>query len=90
VDHVPLGVRLPPCERAILDGSRRNHATGSGGVPYTNNGSPQFFALQRREFVHAGNAFPGANACGAQGSSVWFPDLRKDESLFDIDIMVKF
>jgi hypothetical protein len=29
-------------------------------------------------------------ACGAQGSSVWFPDLRKDENLIDIDIMVKF
>jgi hypothetical protein len=29
-------------------------------------------------------------ACGSQGSSVWFPDLRRDEQFFDIDIMVKF
>jgi hypothetical protein len=29
-------------------------------------------------------------ACGAQGSSVWFPDLRRDESIVDIDILVKF
>jgi hypothetical protein len=29
-------------------------------------------------------------ACGAQGSSVWFPDLRRDQSMIDIDIMVKF
>jgi hypothetical protein len=32
-----------------------------------------------------------ATACGALGgSTVWFPDLRKDEQLIDIDIMVKF
>jgi hypothetical protein len=30
------------------------------------------------------------SACGSQGSSVWFPDLRKDEMLVDFDIMVKF
>jgi hypothetical protein len=31
-------------------------------------------------------------ACGSPGSTstVWFPDLRKDESFVDIDIMVKF
>jgi hypothetical protein len=29
-------------------------------------------------------------ACGSQSSSVWFPDLRKDEMLVDFDIMVKF
>ncbi|HXM63597.1 MAG TPA: hypothetical protein VN911_21740 [Candidatus Acidoferrum sp.] len=31
-------------------------------------------------------------ACGSPGntSSVWFPDLRKDESIVDIDILVKF
>jgi hypothetical protein len=31
-----------------------------------------------------------ATACGAQGSTVWFPDLRRDEQFIDIDIMVKF
>jgi hypothetical protein len=29
-------------------------------------------------------------ACGAQGSTVWFPDLRKDESFVDFAILVKF
>jgi hypothetical protein len=29
-------------------------------------------------------------ACGSQGSSVWFPDLRRDEQFIDIDLMVKF
>jgi hypothetical protein len=28
--------------------------------------------------------------CTSNGSSVWFPDLRKDESFIDIDILVKF
>jgi hypothetical protein len=31
-----------------------------------------------------------AGSCANQGSTVWFPDLRKDENLIDIDIMVKF
>jgi hypothetical protein len=29
-------------------------------------------------------------ACGGQGSSVWFPDLRRDQGMVDIDILVKF
>jgi hypothetical protein len=29
-------------------------------------------------------------ACGAQGSSVWFPDLRRDEQFVDMEILVKF
>jgi hypothetical protein len=63
---------------------------GPGGVPYTNNGYPQYFAC------NDGNSsmqetLSGAQAtCGSQGSSVWFPDLRKDEMLVDFDIMVKF
>jgi hypothetical protein len=28
-------------------------------------------------------------ACAPNGG-VWFPDLRRDEVLFDIDLMVKF
>jgi hypothetical protein len=63
---------------------------GSGGVPYTNNGYPQFFACNdgnssMQEALGAAQA-----ACAAQGSSVWFPDLRRDEHFFDIDILVKF
>jgi hypothetical protein len=29
-------------------------------------------------------------ACGGGISSVWFPDLRKDQSFIDMDILVKF
>ncbi len=72
---------------------------GSGGVPYTNNGFPQYYAC-----MNGGNTGFGDNssmslsaneaiaqtACAAQGSSLWLPDLRRDESLIDIDIMVKF
>jgi hypothetical protein len=72
---------------------------GSGGVPYTNNGSPQFYAC-----MNGGNTGFGDNsalslsaneaiaqtACASQGSSLWTPDLRRDEQLIDIDIMVKF
>jgi hypothetical protein len=63
---------------------------GSGGVPYTNNGSPQFFACNDGNTSGALSLSGAQTACGAQGSSVWFPDLRRDESLVDIDIMVKF
>jgi Putative beta-barrel porin-2, OmpL-like. bbp2 len=63
---------------------------GSGGVPYTNNGSPQFFACNDGNTSGALTLSGAQTACGAQGSSVWFPDLRRDESLVDIDIMVKF
>ena len=31
-----------------------------------------------------------SGSCTNQGSSVWFPDLRRDESIVDIDILVKF
>jgi hypothetical protein len=63
---------------------------GSGGVPYTNNGSPQFFACNDGNTSGALTFSAAQTACGAQGSTVWFPDLRRDESLIDIDILVKF
>jgi Putative beta-barrel porin-2, OmpL-like. bbp2 len=63
---------------------------GSGGVPYTNNGSPQFFACNDGNTSGALTLSAAQSACGAQGSTVWFPDLRRDESLVDIDILVKF
>jgi len=63
---------------------------GSGGVPYTNNGSPQFFACNDGNTSGALSLGAAQAACGSQGSSVWFPDLRKDEMLVDFDIMVKF
>jgi hypothetical protein len=63
---------------------------GSGGVPYTNNGSPQFFACNDGNTSGALTLSGAQTACGAQGSTVWFPDLRKDESFVDFAIMVKF
>ena len=63
---------------------------GAGGVPYTNNGSPQYFACNDGNTSGALTLSAAQTACGAQGSTVWFPDLRRDESLVDIDIMVKF
>jgi len=63
---------------------------GSGGVPYTNNGYPQFFACNDGNTSGALTLGAAQTACASQGSSVWFPDLRRDEQLIDIDIMVKF
>ncbi len=63
---------------------------GSGGVPYTNNGYPQFFACTDGNSSMSLTLSGAQTACGGQGSSVWFPDLRKDENLIDVDIMVKF
>jgi hypothetical protein len=63
---------------------------GSGGVPYTNNGYPQFFACNDGNSSMQEALGAAQTACAGQGSSVWFPDLRRDEQLIDIDIMVKF
>jgi HAMP domain-containing protein len=63
---------------------------GSGGVPYTNNGYPQFFACNDGNSSMQETLGAAQAACGAQSSTVWFPDLRRDEQFFDIDIMVKF
>jgi Putative beta-barrel porin-2, OmpL-like. bbp2 len=63
---------------------------GSGGVPYTNNGYPQFFACNDGNSSMQETLGPAQTACAAQGSTVWFPDLRRDEQFFDIDILVKF
>jgi hypothetical protein len=63
---------------------------GSGGVPYTNNGYPQFFACNDGNSSMSLTLSGAQTACAAQGSTVWFPDLRKDESLIDMEILVKF
>jgi hypothetical protein len=63
---------------------------GSGGVPDTNNGYPQFFACNNGNSSMQESEPLAVTACGAQGSSVWFPDLRRDEQFIDMAIMVKF
>jgi hypothetical protein len=66
--------------------------TGRGGItpPGGNNGSPQYFTCSSG--ASSGQASLGAAeaACGGGISSVWFPDLRRDESFIDMSIMVKF
>ncbi len=61
---------------------------GPGGVPYTNNGYPEYYACNNGNTSGTFNLSAAQTACGAQG--VWFPDLRKDESFVDFDILVKF
>jgi len=66
--------------------------TGQGGItpPGGNTGSPQFFVCSNG--TSSGQTSLGAaeTACGGGTSSVWFPDLRKNESFIDLSIMVKF
>jgi hypothetical protein len=68
---------------------------GSGGVPYTNNGYPQYFACNNgnssmQETLSGAENPSVSGSCANQGSTVWFPDLRNDESFIDMAIMVKF
>ena len=66
--------------------------TGAGGItpPGGNNGSPTYFVCSSG--ASSGQTSLGAaeTACGGGSSSVWFPDLRKNESFVDLAIMVKF
>jgi hypothetical protein len=64
--------------------------SGHGGVtppPGTNNNSPTQYACNDGSASGATSLSPGL--CSANGG-VWFPDLRKDEVLFDVDLLVKF
>jgi hypothetical protein len=65
---------------------------GSGGVPYTNNGYPQYFACLNGNSSMQESLSAAETACGSPGStsSVWFPDLRRDEQFIDMAILVKF
>ena len=63
---------------------------GPGGVPYTNNGFPEYYACNDGNSSMQETLTGAQGACGAQGSSVWFPDLRRSESFIDLDILVKF
>jgi hypothetical protein len=66
--------------------------SGAGGVtppPGTNNGFPTQYACGNGNASGQTSLSAATASCVGQGG-VWFPDLRKDEVLFDIDIMVKF
>jgi len=63
---------------------------GHGGVtppPGTNNGQPTQYACNDGSASGQTSIVPGI--CAGNGG-VWYPDLRKAEVLFDIDLMVKF
>jgi len=57
-----------------------------GGSPGTNNGFPTQYVCN--DGSAAGTSLT-AGSCSANGG-VWYPDLKKDEILLDIDLMVKF
>jgi hypothetical protein len=66
--------------------------TGAGGItpPGGNNNSPQFYTCSNGNSSGQELLGPAETACGGGISSVWFPDLRKDESFIDLSILVKF
>jgi hypothetical protein len=73
--------------------------TGRGGLtpPGGNNGYPTAYACQSgaaayNSMNNTDMTLPQAQVfCNSNGNGgVWFPDLRKDESFMDIDILVKF
>jgi len=67
--------------------------SGAGGItppPGTNNGFPQYYACNSGATSGQASLGGAQTACTAQGSSVWFPDLRRDESFIDMAILVKF
>jgi hypothetical protein len=66
--------------------------TGRGGItpPGGNNGSPEDFACITGASSGQMTLAAAETACGGGISSVWFPDLRKDQSFIDMDILVKF
>ena len=66
--------------------------TGAGGItpPGGNNGSPQFFTCSNGSSSGQASLGPAEAACGGGINSVWFPDLRKNESFIDLSILIKF
>ncbi|HWY08480.1 MAG TPA: outer membrane beta-barrel protein [Candidatus Acidoferrales bacterium] len=66
--------------------------TGQGGItpPGGNNNAPQFFACSNGSSSGQTSLGAAETACGGGLSSVWFPDLRKNESFIDLSILVKF
>ena len=66
--------------------------SGRGGItpPGGNNGSPQYFTCSSGASSGQTTLAGAEAACGGGTSSVWFPDLRKNESFIDMAILVKF
>jgi len=66
--------------------------TGQGGItpPTGNTGAPQFYVCSNGSSSGQTGLGAAETACGGGLSSVWFPDLRKNESFIDLSILVKF
>jgi hypothetical protein len=66
--------------------------SGRGGItpPGGNNNFPQYYVCANGSSSMQTGLPAAETACGGGASSVWFPDLRKDESFIDMAILVKF
>jgi hypothetical protein len=68
--------------------------SGRGGItpPGGNTGSPTDYVCNNGVSSGETALGPATTFCGSapQNSSVWFPDLRRDESFIDMSILVKF
>lgn len=66
--------------------------TGRGGItpPGGNNLSPEDFVCSNGASSGQTTLTGAETACGGGPASVWFPDLRRNQSFIDMDIMVKF
>jgi hypothetical protein len=68
--------------------------TGRGGItpPGGNTGSPTDYVCNNGVSSGQESLGPATAFCTSapQNSSVWFPDLRRDESFIDMSILVKF
>jgi hypothetical protein len=66
--------------------------SGRGGItpPGGNNDFPQYYVCANGSSSMQTGLPAAETACGGGISSVWFPDLRKDESFIDMAILVKF
>ncbi|HXC48768.1 MAG TPA: outer membrane beta-barrel protein [Candidatus Sulfotelmatobacter sp.] len=66
--------------------------TGQGGItpPTGNTGAPQFYVCSNGSSSGQTSLGAAESSCGGGLNSVWFPDLRKNESFIDLSILVKF
>lgn len=66
--------------------------TGRGGItpPGGNNGFPEDFVCASGASSGQTTLAAAETACGGGLSSVWFPDLRKNQPFIDMSILVKF
>lgn len=66
--------------------------TGRGGItpPGGNNGFPEDFVCASGTSSGQTTLAAAETACGGGLSSVWFPDLRKNQPFIDMSILVKF